>query len=294
MRNFYEVLGVARAASEKDIRQAYRKLARQYHPDVNRSGKGVEEKFKEINQAYEVLSDPEKRRKYDKYGDNWTHAEQIEQAAARGGAPSGSFHWSTGGGDRDPFIGFDAGQGNVFDYLFTNVGQQARRSTAVEQPVTVTLEEAYRGTTRTLTLPGGRRLEVAIPPGVDSGSRIHIGATDGRQGEIYLAVSLQPHSRFQRKGRDLNCEIEVPLEDVILGGEVAVPTLQGRVALTIPPETQNGQRFRLSGRGMPDLNDPSSCGDLYATVKVKLPVGLSQQERDLLRQWREIRASRRT
>lgn len=292
MKNYYDVLGVPRTATEKDIRQAYRRLARQYHPDVNPGDKSTEEKFKEINQAYEVLSDPEKRRKYDKYGDNWAHADQIEEAAARAGSQRGPFRWATGGSEADPFLGFDSGEDSIFEPLFANLGQDLHRPAAVEHPVSVTLEEAYNGATRMLSLPGGRRLEVKLPPGVDNGSRIHIPASDGRQGEIYLVVSVQPHGRFQRQGRNLNCEVEVPLEDVILGGEVTVPTLRGRVALAIPPETQNGQRFRLSGQGMPDLNNPNSRGDLYAAVKVKLPAGLSSKERDLVRQLKELRATR--
>jgi DnaJ-class molecular chaperone len=298
MKNYYDVLGVPRSAVEKDIRQAYRKLARQYHPDVNPGDKSTEEKFKEINEAYEVLSDPEKRRKYDKYGENWAHADQIEEAqarAARTGSRGGAFHWSPGGAT-EPFFESEVGGrgGTIFDTLFANLRQDLRQPSGLEHPVEVTLEEAFNGTTRMLNLPGGRRLEVKIPAGVDSGSRIHISANDGSLGDMYLVVSVQSHERFQRQGRDLDCEVEVPLEDAVLGGEVAVTTLRGRrVALTIPPETQNGQRFRLSGQGMPDLTNPNVRGDLYATIKVKLPTGLSSQERDLFRRLKELRAARR-
>jgi DnaJ-class molecular chaperone len=293
MQDYYGVLGVPRSATEKDIKQAYRRLARQYHPDVNPGDKTIEEKFKEINEAYDVLSDPEKRRKYDKYGEHWAHADQIEEAEARAGPRRGFFRWSTGGSDADPLFGFDTARGGLFDSLFANLGQELHPRTTVEQPVEITLEEAYSGTTRVLSLSGGRRLEVKVPPGVDNGSRIRIPGGDHRQGSIHLVISVQPHSRFQRQGRDLNCEVEVPLADVVLGGEVTVPTLRGRVALTIPAETQNGQRFRLSGQGMPDLNDPEVLGDLYATVKVKLPQSLSPQEQDLFRQLRELRLTRR-
>lgn len=289
-KSYYDVLGVPRSATDKDVRQAYRRLARKYHPDVNPGDKGSEERFKGINEAYGVLSDPEKRRKYDRYGDDWSHADQIQEEEARmrrGGSVRGSGPRAAG-----PSVRFDTGPGGLFDQLFTNLGDDLQ-SAVVEYPVQLTLEEAFQGATRRLELPGGRRLEVKIPAGVDTGSRIHIGTEAGRQGDIYLLVSVLPHSRFQRQGRDLHCEVEVPLEDAILGGETAVPTLKGRVALTIPAEAQNGQRFRLAGQGMPGLNQPAVRGDLYAILRVILPTGLTAQERDLYRQLKELRATRR-
>jgi DnaJ-class molecular chaperone len=294
MPNYYDLLGVPRNASDKDIRQAYRKLARQYHPDVNPGDKTAEEKFKQINEAHSVLSDPEKRRKYDKYGDQWQHADQLEEAEAQARARAGrtTYRWSTRDGE-DPTVTFDTGSGGIFENLFKNLGQDLRQPATAEYPVEVTLEEAYEGTTRLMELSGGRRLEVKIPPGVDNGSRVHIPAGRGREANFYLVVSVQPHPTFERKGRNLYRDIEVPLEDVMLGGEITVPTLRSRVALTIPPETQNGQRFRLAGQGMPGLNQPVSKGDLYATVKVKLPTGLTAQEKELFQQLKELRAARR-
>ena len=289
--NYYDVLGVRKNATEKEIRQAYRTLARQYHPDVNSGDKTAEEKFKQINEAHSVLSDSEKRRKYDKYGDNWAHADQMEEAESRA-RRQGTFSRSDVGG-ADSFSRSNGGRGGIFDQLFMDLGQDLRRTTA-EYSVQVTLEEAYSGATRLLKLPGGRRLEIKIPPGVDNGSRVRIPAGADRQGGTYLIVSVQPHRRFQRQGRNLNCEVGVPLEDAILGGEVTVPTLGGQVALTIPPEAQNGQRFRMSGRGMPDLNKPEGRGDLIATVNVQLPTGLSSGERDLFLKLKELRAARRT
>ena len=316
MKNYYEILGVSKTATEKEIRQAYRKLARQFHPDVNPGNKNVEEKFKEINEAYDVLSDAEKRPKYDKYGVNWQHADRIGEAQAKAGAQRGPFRYPTSDTKAGPSAGFKAGQGRtytwstdgdeadlfsegdargagLFERLFSNLGQSPRQPVGVEQPVDVTLEEAFNGATRLLTLPEGRRLEVKIPPGVDSGSRVHIPAGDGRQGDIYLVVAVPPHQRFQRQGRDLTCEVEVALEDAVLGGQVTVPTLRGQVALTIPPDTQNGQCFRLAGQGMPELNNPKVRGDLFATVKVKLPTGLTAKERELFRQFKELRATGR-
>jgi DnaJ-class molecular chaperone len=295
MPNYYDILGVPRNATDKDIRQAYRKLARQYHPDVNPGDKTSEEKFKQINEAHSILLDPEKRRRYDKYGDRWQHADQIEQAEAQARAQPGrtNFRWETHSVE-DPTVTFDTESGNIFEQLFRNVGADLRKPAAAEYPVEVTLEEAYEGATRLIEMAGGRRLEVKIPQGVDNGSRVHIPAGDGRKGGFYLLISVRPHQVFERKGKNLYCEIEVPLEDAVLGGEATVPTLRSRVALNIPAETQNGQRFRLAGQGMPTLNQPGAKGDLYATIKVKLPTGLSARERDLFQQLKELRAARRS
>ncbi len=295
MPNYYDLLGISRTAENKDVRQGYRKMARKYHPDVNPGDKSAEEKFKQINEAHSVLSDPEKRRKYDKYGDRWEQADQIEQAEAqarsRGGR--GNVQWSTFGNEQ-PDVTFDSGQGNVFEHLFRNLGQDLRQPAAAEYPVDVTLAEAFEGTTRLMELSGGRRLEVTIPAGVDTGSKIHIPAGNGREGGFYLVVSVKSDPTFERRGRNLYREIEVTLEDTILGGEITVPTLSSRVALTIPPETQNGQRFRIAGRGMPSLNKSGSKGDLYATVKVQLPTNLTEEEKELFRRLKEIRAGQRS
>lgn len=291
MPNYYDVLGVPKGASDKDVRQAYRKLAREHHPDVNQGNKASEAKFKQINEAYGVLSDPEKRGKYDKYGDNWSRSEEMEdQARARRG---GTFRWSTEGGD-GPIFDFGEGHGSRFEHLFGNPGRERRRPRPIEHSVVVTLEEAFQGTNRLLSLPDGRRLEVTIPPGVDNGSRVRVAPDEGQSSNIYLKISVQPHSRFQREGGDLYTEVEVPLEDAMLGGETTVPTLRGQVALTIPAETQNGQRFRLAGQGMPALNTKGNTadktGDLYATVRVKLPTSLTPEELELFLRLREMRS----
>lgn len=298
MPNYYDLLEITRSADEKEIRQAYRKMARKYHPDVNPGDKSAEDKFKQVNEAHSVLSDAEKRRKYDKYGERWEQADQIEQAEAQARTRAGqrtNVQWSTMGGEQ-PNITFDGGGqgGNVFEHLFRNLGQDLRQPSSAEYPVDISLEEAYLGTTRLMELSGGRRLEVKIPPGADNGSKIHIPAGKGREGNFYLVVSVQPDPTFERKGRNLYREIEVSLEDAILGGEIPVPTLRSRVALTIPAETQNGQRFRLAGQGMPSLNQPGSKGDLYATVKVKLPTDLTNEEKELFRQLKEMRAATRS
>ncbi len=289
MADYYRTLEVGREATQQEIRQAYRRLARQYHPDVNSGEKDTEEKFKEINEAYGVLSDPEKRRLYDKYGDNWEHSERIEEAARA--RQAGGFTWSTRGGG-SPFSDYsfsDMDQDILFDDLFANLRSEPRRPPPTEHSVEITLEEAYLGTSRRYNLPDGRRVEVKIPPGVDDGSRVHF-SPDGR--DRYLVTSIQPHPSLRREGRDLFIEVEVPLADAMLGGDVNVQSINGRLALTLPPETQNGRRFRLAGRGMPVLNNPEVKGDLYATVKVVLPTNLSPEEQDMFQRLKDLRASK--
>jgi len=321
-KDFYTVLGVGRSASEKEIKQAYRRLARKYHPDVNPGDKTAETKFKEINEAYEVLSDPEKRKKYDRYGDQWQYAEQFAKAGQ--GA-----QWDFGKGGTSTTYDFgDLGDlGDIFGNIFQGFGgagtaRRSARPRSIEYPVEVTLEEAYHGTKRVLQLQaeepcpvcggsgrvgrgrcsncGGsgrllrpKRLEVKIPPGVRDGSKVRIAGQGsqgygGAKGDLILIVKVLPHQTFERKGDDLHVEVSVPLTTAMLGGEVGVPTLKGNVALKVPPETQNGKIFRLSGQGMPHLND-SSRGDIFAKVKVVLPTKLTQQERQLFEQLRSYR-----
>jgi molecular chaperone DnaJ len=319
--DFYTTLGVSRGASQKEVRQAYRKLARQYHPDVNPGDAAAEARFKDINAAYEVLSDADKRKKYDKYGDQWQHADQIEEMQRRSGGRT--FRFGDGGGVR-----FDMGDlsgadlGSIFGSFFGGRQQRGpRRGSSVEQRVEVTLEEAFHGTARTLQLAaeepcptcGGageianatchtcqgagvtlkaRRLEVKIPAGVDNGSRVRVagegqaGAAGGARGDLYLVVSVRPHPRFQRKGDDLHVDIEVPVTDAVLGAELEVPTITGRVVLTVPPLTQNGKTFRLAKLGMPRLSAKDQRGDLYAKVIVRLPEQLDDRQRQLFEQLR--------
>lgn len=289
MSKYYEVLGVSKDAPEKEIRQAYRRLARQYHPDVNKNDAAAEEKFKEINEAYSVLSDEDSREKYDRYGDNWKHADQFEQS---GGSPNGGMRWTYVDGD-DVFSRFgDRGVGDIFGNLFNAGPSRSRtwRPPPAEYHTEVSLEEAYHGTTRTLRAQDGRSLEVKIPAGVDNGSRVHI-APDGPQGsDYYLVVSMADHPRFRREGRDLFAEVDLPVEDAVLGAEIRAPTLTGQVALTVPSNTPNERRFRLSGRGMPALSGGDNKGDLYITVKLRLPADLTEAEKDLFRQLRELRS----
>lgn len=282
-RDYYQVLGVNRNASAKEIKQAYRRLARKYHPDVNPGDKSAEAKFKEINEAYEVLSDPEKRGKYDQFGAQWQYADQFAKAG-RQGRPFRDF-----GRRRAAFDSEDVG--GIFDSILRDFGfGQARarpkRRPRLESPIEVSLEEAYHGTSRVVEIDG-RRLEVKIPPGVDNGSKIHIPGKEAGE-EVYLVISVKPHQRFQRKDDDLYVDVSLPLTDAILGGEAEVPAIKGKLALKIPAETQNGRVFRLAGQGMPHLNKPGK-GDLLAKVHVELPTNLGQREKELFRELRAIR-----
>ena len=298
-KDYYSILGVNRNANDKEIKQAFRKLARKHHPDVNPGDKSAESKFKEINNAYEVLSDPEKRKKYDRFGENWQHAEQF---AGQPGAPHGfpgqgaNFEYvdlSDMGdlGDlSDLFGGFSRGFGT------RTKTRRPRRGQDVEYAAEVTLEEAYHSSTRVVTDMTGHRLEVKVPPGVKDGSRIKVtgkggpGSNGGPNGDLFLVITVKPHHVFQRKESDLHVDISVPLIDAVLGGEVAVPSLKGKnLALIIPPETQNGKVFRLTGQGMPKMG-ASKNGDLFAKVNVVLPQKLNDGERDLFQQLKEMEA----
>ena len=288
MPNYYEILGIPRSATNSQIRQAFRKLARQYHPDVNPGNTNAEEKFKLINEANSVLSEPDSRRKYDRYGDNWARAHDLEQSEfqsrRRPRGPS-NFSWNT---NTPP----NAEVGGIFDQLFRHMGQESRSPTVSEHPVSLTLDEAFRGSTRIMALGNDRRIEVKIPPGVDNSSRVHIPDGSRKTGGVNLLITVQPHSTFTRKGRDLFRTILLPMDDALLGSEVTVETLSGRVALTVPPETQNGRRFRIARQGMPELNNPNNRGDLFATVSVLLPTGITEKERELINLFRESRISR--
>jgi len=292
VRDYYEVLGVPRTATEKEIKTAYRRLARKYHPDLNPGDKSAEGRFKELQAAYDVLSDAEKRKKYDQFGPNWEHLSQVGATGFGANGPKVEYNYGTGAEFSD-----------ILNDLFGGIGANApgrggragfrprpRAGEDIEQPIDVSLEEAYFGTTRVLQIPNGdgtsRRLEVKIPAGVQSGARIrlagegHRGIAGGPPGDTYLAVTVRPHGTFERKDDDLYEDVSLPLTTAILGGEAQVPTLKGRVALKIPAETQNGRTFRLAGLGMPRASGGGQ-GDLYAKMKVVLPTKLSERERAL-------------
>jgi curved DNA-binding protein len=307
-KDYYATLGVTKTASDADIRRAYRKLARECHPDLNPGDTKAEARFKDINEANEVLGDPEKRRKYDELGANWRDYERAAESGA-GGFGGGGGRWSTntGGGYRtmtpeeveaafggqDPFSDFFhtffSGGGG-----FRTGGRQARASRSqrgqnVQQPIDLTLEEAFRGTTRRIiaTREGGERsFEVRIPAGVKDGAKVRAageggqGAGGGKAGDLLLVVRLTPHSTFDRRGQDLYQKVDVPITTAVLGGEISVPTLGGApVRLKVPAMTTAGRTLRLRGHGMPAVGKPDERGDMYVTVQLQLPSTLSDEAR---------------
>jgi curved DNA-binding protein len=313
-KDYYKTLGVAKTATEKEIKQAFRKLARKLHPDVNPSDKSAEARFKEINEAYEVLGDPEKRKKYDELGANWR---MYEQAGAQPGAgPFGGGFNVGGSGGRGGYRTMTQeemedlfGDSNPFSDFFTTFfgggmggggtrgagvrgggGARQRPGRDIENEIELSLEDAYNGTTQRLALTqdGHRRtVDVRIPAGVVTGSRVRIsgegeqGVGGGQAGHLYLRVRLKSHPTFELTDRDLHVRVPLPVTTAVLGGEADVQTLSGKPArLRIPAMTQNGQVFRLKGYGMPAVGKPDEKGDLYARVEVQLPTHLSGEERE--------------
>jgi curved DNA-binding protein len=286
-KDYYKILGVAKSASEKEIKAAYRKLARKHHPDVNQGNKQAEAKFKEINEANDVLSDPEKRGRYDQLGANW---DSFRTTPPAGNAWPGGFHVETEafdpglGGFSDFFRTFFGGGGaggtNVEDF-----GSRAGRRASPEDdhPIDLTLEEILHGATRTLEMRGAKRnrVEVKIPAGVREGTRV-------RAGDVYLRVRVLPHRGFERKGDDLQATVHAPLTTAVLGGEIEVPTLEGPVGIKVPPGTPAGRVFRLRGHGLPRLEPGGGRGDVLATLAVDLPKDLSKREREVFEELREL------
>jgi molecular chaperone DnaJ len=327
-KDYYNILGVGRNASDKEIKQAFRKLARKYHPDVNPGDKSAEEKFKQVSEAYEVLSDADKRKKYDQFGDQWQYADQFSKAGGqRTGYQSYDFSDIFKGGGQSQNFSFENGDlGSIFGDLFgggrSKRQSRPRRGQDIESAVEVTLEEAYSGSSRLLSMQNDeacptcrgtgriqnalcstcqgrgtvrqeKRIEVKIPAGVKTGSRIRIAGKGGEghggaNGDLYLAVTVKPHPVFERQENDLLVNIEVPLTTAVLGGEVKVPTLKGSLALKIPPETQNGRIFRLAGQGMPLLGKDSR-GDIRAKVNIVLPANLTEEEKELFLKLKKLR-----
>jgi len=309
-KDYYTTLGVSKTATDKEIKQAFRKLARKFHPDVNPGDKGAEAKFKELNEANEVLSDPQKRKKYDELGANWRAYENAPPGAGRpGGGASpfggqGGFRTMTeeemsemfgGGGADSPFSDF-------FTTFFGGMGGEpaaggrggrgrprARKGQDVEHVFELDLEDAIRGSVHKLQLRHdghARTVEVRIPAGVTDGSRVRVAGEGGRgtgsaaSGDLFLRVQLKPHPVFEVKGRDVYTRARVTIPTAVLGGEVDVVTPEAKtLRLKVPPGTQSNQRFRLRGHGLPSVGKPEERGDLYANVEIDIPKTLSEEER---------------
>ena len=291
-KDYYKTLGVERNASEGDIRKAYRKLAMQYHPDRNPNDKQAEERFKEINEAYQVLNDPTKRSHYDRLGRDYSNWQ-------RRGAP-GDFNWDQYGGgfpggvhveygDLDDLFG---GAGGFSDFFRTIFGQSAGAGTGTrtrtrqqpqgyQQELEITLDEAFKGTTRVFE-SDGKQKQVRIPAGVRTGSKVRVAGAGPNGLDLYLIVDVKEDPRFERRGNDLHTTATVDVFAAILGGEADVETLSGKVKLNIPAGTQPEQVFRLAGRGMPSIKNKDEKGDLYVRLKVQVPKYLSAKQRELL------------
>ena len=306
-KDYYKALGVEKTATAEQIKKAYRKLARQHHPDVNPNDKGAEQKFKDINEANEVLSDPEKRKKYDQFGADWQRYQQ-QPGGGRAGQPGGGFDWSQytqgqggGGGGGNPF-----GEGDDFSDFFgslfgnTGGGGRARGGSRpgagpdYQAELELTLEEAYHGGPRTITVHG-KNLRLTIQPGVADGQTIRLrdqggpGRQGGPNGSLLITFRIRPDARYVRTGNDLTQDVPVPLYKALLGGEQTVEALSGPVKIKLKPETPNGTRLRLRGKGFPVYKQAGEFGDLYLRLTLVLPQHLTEKEIDLIQQLAALR-----
>ena len=299
-KDYYKILGVSRNASTEEIRKAYRKLAMQYHPDRNPGDKQAEERFKEINEAYQVLNDSQKRAHYDRVGSAYSNWQQR-------GAPSGGFDWSqfvrgAPGGTRVNVEDFGGGVGeDLFSEFFRSIfggmggmgsasrgASAAQGNPAYQQQVEISLEDAFKGTTLQIQTEGKRK-KVRIPAGVRTGSKVRVAGAGPNELDLYLIVQVKDDKRFERRGNNLHTTAKVSVFTAILGGEAEVETMTGKVKLTVPAGTQPDQVFRLAGRGMPHLKSSNTKGDLLVRLKVEIPRYLSSKQRELLEEASKIK-----
>ena len=296
--DYYKVLGVSKNATDAEIKNAYRKLARKYHPDLNPNDKEANRKFQEVNEANEVLSDPEKRKKYDQYGKDWKQAEAYESASrGRGGQQYGGGQY-TG----EPFgSGFGDGHfSDFFEFMFGNRGQSQGRQVKFRgddfhAELELGLRDASQTHKQTLTV-NGKKIRITIPAGIENGQTIKIGGhggpgiNGGPNGDLYITFKIAQDPQFRREGADLYMNQEIDLYTAMLGGEVTLDTLKGKVKVTVPPGTQPGSKVRLKSRGFPRYKQEDSFGDLYVTWVVRIPTNLSPKEKELLKELSKLRA----
>lgn len=297
--DYYKILGVAKNASAEDIKKAYRKLARKYHPDVNPNNKEAHKKFQEVNEANEVLSDAEKRKKYDQYGKDWKHAEEFERARQQQQKRQYS-----GGGNQFFGGGFGPGEEGEFSDFFESLfggraSRSGRRETKFrgqdyEAELHLGLREAYHTHQRTLTV-NEKNVRITIPAGVENGQRIRLkgygapGVNGGPNGDLYITFIIEDDSQFKRLGNDLHTNAEIDLYTAVLGGEATVDALSGKIKLKVPPGTQNDTKTRIKGKGFPVYKKDGEFGDLYITYKVKIPTNLSEREKQLFTELSKLR-----
>jgi curved DNA-binding protein len=284
--DYYKILGIEKNAAAEDIKKAYRKLARKYHPDVNPNNKEAHKKFQEINEANEVLSDPEKRKKYDQYGKDWKHAEEFEKARQQ--RRQGQYS----GGGTEFFGGDEDGFSDFFESLFGGMGARGGRSKTkfkghdYEAELHLVLREVYHTHQRTLTL-NEKNIRITIPAGVENGQKIRLkghgapGANGGPNGDLYITFVIEDDPQFRRLGNDVYTNADIDLYTAVLGGETTIETLSGKIKLKVPAGTQNDTKTRIKGKGFPVYKKDGEFGDLYVTYKVKIPTRLSEKEKQL-------------
>lgn len=282
--DYYKLLGIAKTASQDDVKKAYRKLARKYHPDVNPNDQEAKKKFQQLNEANEVLSDPVKRKKYDQYGKDWEHAEHFEKARQQ--------QRPRGGGTSYEGFDTDSDFSEFFESMFGTSGRQSRqrhvkfRGQDYTSALHISLRDAYQTHKQTLTV-NGKKIRITVPAGIENGQTIKIaghgapGVNGGPQGDLYLTFNITEDPQFRRSGNDLHTTAEIDLYTAVLGGEITVETLSGKVKVSVKPETQNGTRIRLKGKGFPVYKKEGVFGDLYVTFFVKIPTGLTEKQKEL-------------
>ncbi len=297
--DYYKILEIDKNAGDEAIKKAYRKLARKYHPDLNPNDAGAKKKFQQINEANEVLSDPEKRKKYDKYGKDWQHADAFEQAGQqRAGGNTGTGNFSGFQGNTGDFSATDFS--DFFSSMFGSeragrTGRTAKyRGQDFNAGLHLDLKDVYTTHKQTLTV-NGKSIRLTIPAGVENGQTIKInghggeGMNGGPNGDLYITFSITNHSKFRREGNNLYAEAELDLYTAVLGGEITLDTFEGKVKLTVKPETQNDTKVKLKGKGFPVYKKENEFGDLFYTYKVKIPTGLSQKEKELFNELSKLK-----